>query len=394
MVFMGFYYRILRKNQYNMSVMEKILNFVKKEIVLLIAFVLAVISCFFVHPDAAYIDYIDYRTLSILLCLMITMAGLQRLQLFRQIGEYLVNLMSSVRGVVFILLFLCFFSSMWITNDVALITFVPFSIVTLSLAKRKDLFIPVIVLDTLAANLGSMLTPLGNPQNLFLYSKANISFPDFVKLMLPYSLLSLVLLILSTFAFVKKDSLDAPKNNAYKRTRREKLLIILYCVFFLLSILVVMRFMDYRTGLLLILLFTFINDKKILLKPDYSLLFTFVFLFIFIGNIKRIDALNALLYQMIKDKEVIVSIVLSQFISNVPAAILCSGFTDNYHKLIIGTNLGGLGTLIASMASLISFKQYGFVEGADKKRYLMFFTALNIVFLTILLLFFFIVTEG
>ncbi len=388
MVFMGFYYRILRKKQYNMSVMEKLLNFVKKEIVLLIAFVLAVISCFFVHPDAAYIDYIDYRTLSILLCLMITMAGLQRLQLFRQIGEYLVNLMSSIRGVVFILLFLCFFSSMWITNDVALITFVPFSIVTLSLAKRKDLFIPVIVLDTIAANLGSMLTPLGNPQNLFLYSKANISFLDFVKLMLPYSLLSLVLLILSTFAFVKKASLDAPKNNAYKRTRREKLLIILYCVFFLLSILVVMRFMDYRVGLALILLFTFINDKKILLKPDYSLLFTFVFLFIFIGNIKRIDALNALLYQMIKDKEVIVSIVLSQFISNVPAAILCSGFTDNYHKLIIGTNLGGLGTLIASMASLISFKQYSFVEGADKKRYLLVFTALNVVFLTILLLFY------
>ena len=388
MVFMGFYYRILRKKQYNMSVMEKLLNFVKKEIVLLIAFVLAVISCFFVHPDAAYIDYIDYRTLSILLCLMITMAGLQRLQLFRQIGEYLVNLMSSIRGVVFILLFLCFFSSMWITNDVALITFVPFTIVTLSLAKRKDLFIPVIVLDTLAANLGSMLTPLGNPQNLFLYSKANISFLDFVKLMLPYSLLSLVLLILSTFAFVKKASLDAPKNNAYKRTRREKLLIILYCVFFLLSILVVMRFMDYRVGLAMILLFTFINDKKILLKPDYSLLFTFVFLFIFIGNIKRIDALNALLYQMIKDKEVIVSIVLSQFISNVPAAILCSGFTDNYHKLIIGTNLGGLGTLIASMASLISFKQYSFVEGADKKRYLLVFTALNVVFLTILLLFY------
>ena len=368
--------------------MEKLLNFVKKEIVLLIAFVLAVISCFFVHPDAAYIDYIDYRTLSILLCLMITMAGLQRLQLFRQVGEYLVNLMSSIRGVVFILLFLCFFSSMWITNDVALITFVPFSIVTLSLAKRKDLFIPVIVLDTIAANLGSMLTPLGNPQNLFLYSKANISFLDFVKLMLPYSLLSLVLLILSTFAFVKKASLDAPKNNAYKRTRREKLLIILYCVFFLLSILVVMRFMDYRVGLALILLFTFINDKKILLKPDYSLLFTFVFLFIFIGNIKRIDALNALLYQMIKDKEVIVSIVLSQFISNVPAAILCSGFTDNYHKLIIGTNLGGLGTLIASMASLISFKQYGYVEDADKKRYLLTFTVLNVAFLIVLLLFY------
>ncbi len=371
-----------------MSVMEKVIRFIQNEIVLWVAFVLAFVSCLFVHPDKAYIDYIDYRTLSILLCLMITMAGLQRLSVFRQIGEYLVNQMSSVRSVAFVLIFLCFFSSMWITNDVALITFVPFSIVTLSLAKRKDLFIPVIVLDTIAANLGSMLTPLGNPQNLFLYSKANMSFVSFVKLMLPYSLLSLVLLIIATFFFIKKEALEAPKNNAYKRTMHEKFLIALYLVYFLLSILVVVRFIDYRIGLLLILGFTLINDRRILRKPDYSLLFTFIFLFVFIGNMKRIPALNEMLYQMIANKEVIVSVFLSQFISNVPAAILCSGFTEHMDRLIIGTNLGGLGTLIASMASLISFKQYGFVEGANKKRYLVFFTVLNAVFLLVLLLFY------
>lgn len=368
--------------------MKTVVSLLKKEIVLFVAFVLAVISCFFVHPDKAYINYIDYRTLSILLCLMITMAGLQRLQLFRQVGESLVNLMSTIRGVVFVLLLLCFFSSMWITNDVALITFVPFSIVTLSLAKRKDLLIPVIVLDTIAANLGSMLTPLGNPQNLFLYSKIGISFLAFVKLMLPYSFLSLVLLVITTLLLVKADPLEAPKNNAYKRTKREKYLIALYLIFFLISILIVIHIIDYRIGLAIILGFTLINDRKVLKKPDYSLLFTFVFLFIFIGNMKRIPALSDLLYEMISKKEVYVSILLSQFISNVPAAILCSGFTDNYHKLIIGTNLGGLGTLIASMASLISYKQYGFVEGADKKRYLLVFTALNIVFLAILLLFY------
>jgi Na+/H+ antiporter NhaD/arsenite permease-like protein len=371
-----------------MSVMKTVVSLLKKEIVLFVAFVLAVISCFFVHPDKAYIDYIDYRTLSILLCLMITMAGLQRLQLFRQVGESLVNLMSTIRGVVFVLLLLCFFSSMWITNDVALITFVPFSIVTLSLAKRKDLLIPVIVLDTIAANLGSMLTPLGNPQNLFLYSKIGISFLAFVKLMLPYSFLSLVLLIIATLLLVKADPLEAPKNNAYKRTKREKYLIALYLIFFLISILIVIHIIDYKIGLAIILGFALINDRKVLKKPDYSLLFTFVFLFIFIGNMKRIPALSDLLYEMISKKEVYVSILLSQFISNVPAAILCSGFTNQYSKLIIGTNLGGLGTLIASMASLISYKQYGFVEGADKKRYLVFFTVLNAVFLLVLLLFY------
>ena len=371
-----------------MSVMKTAVSLLKNEIVLFAAFVLAVISCFFVHPDKSYIDYIDYRTLSILLCLMITMAGLQRLQLFRQVGESLVNLMSTIRGVVFVLLLLCFFSSMWITNDVALITFVPFSIVTLSLAKRKDLLIPVIVLDTIAANLGSMLTPLGNPQNLFLYSKIGISFLTFVKLMLPYSFLSLVLLVITTLLLVKADPLEAPKNNAYKRTKREKYLIALYLIFFLISILIVIHIIDYKIGLAIILGFTLINDRKVLKKPDYSLLFTFIFLFIFIGNMKRIPALSDLLYEMISKKEVYVSILLSQFISNVPAAILCSGFTNQYSKLIIGTNLGGLGTLIASMASLISYKQYGFVEGADKKRYLLVFTALNVVFLAILLLFY------
>ena len=371
-----------------MSVMKTVVSLLKKEIVLFVAFVLAVISCFFVHPDKAYIDYIDYRTLSILLCLMITMAGLQRLQLFRQVGEALVNLMSTIRGVVFVLLLLCFFSSMWITNDVALITFVPFSIVTLSLAKRKDLLIPVIVLDTIAANLGSMLTPLGNPQNLFLYSKIGISFLSFGKLMLPYSFLSLVLLVITTLLLVKADPFEAPKNNAYKRTKREKYLIALYLIFFLISILIVIHIIDYKIGLAIILGFTLINDRKVLKKPDYSLLFTFVFLFIFIGNMKRIPALSDLLYEMISKKEVYVSILLSQFISNVPAAILCSGFTNQYSKLIIGTNLGGLGTLIASMASLISYKQYGFVEGADKKRYLVFFTVLNAVFLLVLLLFY------
>ena len=206
--------------------------------------------------------------------------------------------------------------------------------------------------------------------------------------MLPYSFLSLVLLVITTLLLVKADSLEAPKNNAYKRTKREKYLIALYLIFFLISILIVIHIIDYKIGLAIILGFTLINDRKVLKKPDYSLLFTFVFLFIFIGNMKRIPALSDLLYEMISKKEVYVSILLSQFISNVPAAILCSGFTSRYDRLIIGTNLGGLGTLIASMASLISFKQYGYVEGANKKRYLVFFTVLNAVFLLVLLLFY------
>ncbi|MCR4998706.1 MAG: citrate transporter [Lachnospiraceae bacterium] len=365
--------------------MQALKRFINNEIVLCIALVLAVISAFVVPPDAAYIGYIDYRTLGILLMLMITMAGLQRLKVFRQIGEQLVAGMTSVRGMVLVLLGLCFFASMFITNDVALITFVPFTVVTLNLAGRKDLFIRAIVLETIAANLGSMLTPLGNPQNLFLYSKAGLSLTAFLRLMLPYSVVSLIGLILCAIFMTGREPVELQEKNEYDRGRRDKGLIAMYLATFLIAILVVAHVLDYRIGLTVVIATVLILDCRVLRKPDYSLLFTFVFLFIFIGNMKRIPALSDALQTLVGKNEVLVSILLSQVISNVPAAILCSGFTEHLDRLIVGCNLGGLGTLIASMASLISFKQYSFVEGADKKKYICVFTIMNLLFLTVLL---------
>ena len=361
-------------------------NFIKNQIVLCVAALLAVASSFFVHPDFVYFQYIDYRTLAILFILMLTMAGFQKLFIFRQIGEYLVGKMSTIRGIVFVLIFLCFFSAMFITNDVALLTFVPFTVVTLSLSERKDLYIIVIVLETVAANLGSMLTPLGNPQNLYLYSIAGLSLKDFLLLMLPYSLLSAVLLIGFTFVFVKKAPAVLKEKSSFSRGKKEKALLLMYTLCFFISLFVVARILSYYLGLILIVLFVFVFDRNVLKKPDYSLLFTFVFLFIFIGNIKRIPVLSNLLQGLVNHHEVSVSILLSQVISNVPAAILCSGFTDNIKGLIIGTNLGGLGTLIASMASLISFTQYGYTKEADKKRYVLLFTLINLFFLGALIL--------
>ena len=359
----------------------RIKSFLKREVILCVAFVLALVSCFFVKPDIQYFSYIDYRTLSILLVLMLTMAGLQRLLVFRQIGEALVNRMHSIRGVALVLIALCFFSSMLITNDVALITFVPFTVITLTLAKRKDLFIIVIVLETVAANLGSMLTPLGNPQNLYLYSLSGMGLSSFILLMLPYSLVSLLLILLAAMLFVKKDAVEGTGISKYKRTKSDRLKIAMYVALFLLSLAVVARILDFRIGLLIVVAVVLVFDRKIITKPDYSLLLTFVFLFIFIGNIKRIPELSEALRFLVGQNEVAVSVVLSQGISNVPAAILCSGFTDRIDSLIVGTNLGGLGTLIASMASLISFKQYSSVEGADRKKYIGVFTVINVVFL-------------
>lgn len=366
--------------------MRTLKQFVKNEIVLCVAFILATISCFIIVPSKSYLEYIDFRTLSILFSLMITMAGFQKLSVFRQIGEALVNRTKTLRGLVIILVLLSFFSSMFITNDVALLTFVPFSIITLSIANKKDKYIIVIVLETLAANLGSMLTPLGNPQNLYLYSLSNMGLWSFVKLMLPYSLCSLILLLISVEFFIGKEEgkLTKTQANIYQRSKKDKLLIAMYVILFLVSILVVSRVLPYYIGLIIVIITVILFDNRVLRKPDYSLLFTFIFLFIFIGNIKRIPVLSDFLSKIIKVNEVGVSILLSQFISNVPAAILCSGFTKNIVKLIIGTNLGGLGTLIASMASLISFKQYSYIDGADTKRYILVFTVLNIIYLACL----------
>lgn len=374
--------------------MAKIKSFLKRETVLCVAFVLALISCFFVKPDQQYFSYIDYRTISILFSLMVTMAGLQRLLVFRQMGEVMVNRMSSVRGVALVLILLCFFTSMLITNDVALLTFVPFTIITLSLAKRQDLFIIVIVLETVAANLGSMLTPLGNPQNLYLYSLSGMSLSSFILLMLPYTLVSLGLILITTLLFVKKDAVEGTETGEYKRSKIDRFKIAMYILLFLISILVVARVLDYRIGLLIVVVSALIFDIKVFAKPDYSLILTFVFLFIFIGNIKRIPALSSALQNLVTQNEVVVSVVLSQGISNVPAAILCSGFTDRIDSLIIGTNLGGLGTLIASMASLISFKQYSSVEKADKKNYIGVFTVINVMFLILLLVLAMIINKG
>lgn len=362
--------------------MNSIKSFIKKEIVLSVSFLLAALSCIFVKPDILYVDYIDFRTLCILLALMLTMAGFQQQGVFLQIGKNLAGRMHSMRGVSIILIALCFFSSMFITNDVALLTFVPFSIITLSISGQQKLFIDVIVLETVAANLGSMLTPLGNPQNLYLYSLSGMKLAEFIMLMLPYSIAAGILLIIFTVFMVKPEPASIQEAGDFSASKQRNLLIIMYILTFLMSLLVVIRVLPYQAGLLAVLLPVLLFDRGILKMPDYSLLFTFIFLFIFIGNIKRIPFLSELLKELVKLNETGISILLSQFISNVPAAILCSGFTENIPNLIVGTNLGGLGTLIASMASLISFKQYCTTEKPDAKRYLLRFTAVNVIFLT------------
>ena len=349
--------------------MEKIKHFIKNETVLIVSFILAVGSAFIVPPNAEYVDYIDFKTLSLLFCLMAVMAGFGKLGLFDFLAKKLLSGVNSVRQLCFVLCLFCFFSAMVITNDVALITFVPFTVEALRLSGKKDKMILVITLETVAANLGSMLTPIGNPQNLYLFSAYEMSIKDFVLAVLPYAALSLVLVAVSAF-FTGKDKTECLQSENTKFSPGMNGMV--YTVLFALSLLTVFKVVPHDVALCATIASLVIFDRKVFAKVDYSLLLTFVFLFIFIGNLGKINAVNG--------REVVAGVAASQVFSNVPAAILLSGFTDNVKDLLIGVNLGGLGTLIASMASLISFKLI-IKENVKTGRYLLVFTLVNIVFL-------------
>ncbi len=358
--------------------MTKFKDFCKKEAVLIISFILAAASAFVVTPNAGYIGYIDFRTLALLLCLMAVMAGLNGLGVFRLLASKLLGLASTTRSLALWLTMLCFFSSMVITNDVALITFVPFSLVALKLSGQEKLLIPLVTLETVAANLGSMLTPVGNPQNLYLFSAFEMTLGDFFKTLFPYAALSLLLCAVSVL-FIKKESISFSAENSEKINGTR---CAVYAALFLLALLTVFRVIPFEITLVISVAAILIFDRKALAKVDYSLLFTFVFLFIFIGNLKNIQSVSDFLGRIVSGNETLAGIACSQIFSNVPAAILLSGFAADIPALLVGVNLGGLGTLIASMASLISFKLV-IKENVSPGKYILVFTAVNLAFLAL-----------
>jgi len=368
--------------------MKKVMAFAKSEIVLTVAVLLALVSMFVIPPDTAYAGYIDFRTLAVLFCLMAVMAGFQEAGVFQWIAEKMLKKVSNVFGVVYILVLLCFFFSMLITNDVALITFVPFTFIVLKLLGdqlERKLIVPVVVMQTIAANLGSMLTPIGNPQNLYLYGKSGLSFGAFMLLMLPYAAVSFVLLTgYCIFLGRQKQEVQVDFAASTGLKGKEKA-IFRYLALFLVSLLVVVHVIPYPVALAIVIVVLGLFDRKLFTRIDYALLLTFVGFFVFIGNMGRVPVFYEFLARIIEGNEVMTAVVSSQVISNVPAALLLSGFTENVGGLIVGTNLGGLGTLIASMASLISYKLIAKSDKCSKGTYFKSFTLWNVAFLAVLL---------
>lgn len=394
------------------SIFMKLIKLIKQETVLFVACVLAVISVFMVPPDREYLGYIDYRVIVLLFCLMTVMQGFMSTGLFSKMAGLLLSRVKSFRQLMIVLVMLCFVCSMWITNDVALITFVPFTILVLKIAKLENEMIPIIVLQTIAANLGSMATPVGNPQNLYIYSVSNMGIGEFLKEMVPLSLISLLMILAVCFLHknyevnIRADlNIDVNENenkpesgiksgNAGKGALYENIVL---TALFLLSILSVLRIVSWKILLIAVILgCVFISilwkEKFLPLKADFALLLTFAAFFIFIGNMSRVGYVSNLISKIMAGRELIVSFACSQVISNVPAAILLSGFTNNYGKLLAGVNIGGLGTLIASLASLISFKFFAKQSSINKNvgtkgKFILHFTVLNVAMASVLIIF-------
>lgn len=333
--------------------MAKLMDFFKDETVFSISVILAIISCFFVKPNINYFNYINWETITLLFVIMLFVEILKNLSVFEILVRKLLTKIGNTRSLVLVLVFICFLSSIFITNDVSLIIFVPFTILALKKLDRLDLIVITVSLQTIAANVGCMVLPIGAPHNIVMYTVSNISFLSFFLLLLPYIIVSVIFLCAWLF-FIPNDNIVLPKMPKIEIKKSN---------FF----------------------------KRVFIGVDYYLLLTFIALFILIGNLENITFFRELFTRWIIGNEVIWGVVSSQIISNVPAAMLLSGFSTNYEAIIVGINIGGFGTLIASMANLISFKILVREYNEFKSRYLFVFTVLNVILLVILLCVYYII---
>lgn len=350
------------------------IEFLKKECVLVIAVTLAILSSFISIPK---LSYIDFKVLILLFNLMVVVAAFKELKVLDSIAIGLLKKCNTYTSISLALVFITFISSMIVTNDVALITFVPLSIV---IARKANInVLKIVIFQTLAANLGSSFTPMGNPQNLFIYSFYNLSPIDFFKITLPIVVLAVLFLVLLVFKD-KKMNLSLDLEDVKIDNKRD---VYLFGGLFLIILLSVFHVIDYKVTFLITIVMVLILNKKLFSQVDYSLLITFIGFFIFVGNISTMDVVKNFMEGILNSPKstFLASVLSSQVISNVPATMLLSGFTDHFKELLLGVNIGGMGTLIASLASVISYKIYASEFGND--NYMKSFTFYNILGLVI-----------
>ncbi|MEE0884662.1 MAG: SLC13 family permease [Faecalimonas sp.] len=360
--------------------MKAVKLFIKQNTVTCIAFLAAVFTCIIVPPDKEYLDYFDLKTLTCLFCVLAVVCALKNVNFFYMLARKIVQLFRNARMSVLALVYITFIGSMLIANDMALMTFLPLGYLVVKKTGQEKYMAFTFVMQNIAANLGGMLTPFGNPQNLYLYTKFQIPNLEFMKIMAPPFVIAVLLITICCIAFVKPEPLELDD----KQFVVEPVKTVIYLLLFALSIAIVFRGIPYWIGLIVIPAVLIVMDIEALKMVDYGLLFTFVFFFIFSGNMARIEVIRNIFSMLLEKSTLLISVLSCQFISNVPSAILLSQFTDNYAELLLGVNIGGVGTLIASLASLITFREYTTHNPEKTRYYIKVFTIFNMAFLIIL----------
>lgn len=361
----------------------RIYGFFKTHAVMTIAFIAAIVTSFIVPPDKAYLGYFDLKTLACLFSVLAVVCALRNIRFFTILARKIVKCFGSVRMTILALIYITFIGSMLIANDMALLTFLPLGYFVLSSTGMEKYMATTFIMQNIAANLGGMLTPFGNPQNLYLYSRFSIPTLDFMKVMFPPFALAIALITVICLFF---------PNEKMKLCDDEKMTLPLgktaiYLVLFALAIVVVFNVLHYAAGLVIILVSMLFLDRDALRKVDYPLLLTFACFFVFSGNMGRIEAVRTFFSSFLELDTLLFSALSCQVISNVPSAILLSQFTDNWQSLLVGVNIGGAGTLIASLASLITFSEYQLHNPHGARRYIGLFSMFNFGFLAVLYLF-------
>ena len=355
-------------------------SFVKKNVVMVIAMLAAAITCFLVPPDKAYLDYFDVKTLTCLFCVLAVVCALKNINFFYMLAKKLIQVFRNARICILALVYITFIGSMLIANDMALLTFLPLGTYVMTTTGKGKYMAFTFIMQNIAANLGGMLTPFGNPQNLYLYTKFQIPTMEFMGIMAAPFGVAILLITLCCVIFVKLEPFELKEEKLRLPVGRS----VVYLLLFVLAIAIVFRGIPYGIGLVVIPAVLLFMDRKALKMVDYPLLLTFVFFFIFSGNMARIDGVRSVFSYLLEKNTLLVSVLSCQVISNVPSAILLSQFTDNYKQLLLGVNIGGVGTLIASLASLITFREYSKHNKGKTGYYILLFSAFNFAFLIVL----------
>ena len=358
----------------------KFVGFLKKNTVFAIALAAAVITMFIIPPDGEYLGYFDFKTLTCLFCVLAVVCGLKNINFFYILAREVVRRFGNLRMCVLAVVYITFIGSMLIANDMALLTFLPLGYFVLDVTNNRRYTAFTFIMQNIAANLGGMLTPFGNPQNLYLYTKFNIPALEFVSIMaLPFAVS--VAIITLCCLFIRPVKVEIPPDDTPPLPKGKTAIL---SVLFVLAVAIVFRGIPYQLGLVVIPLVLVFIDRKALKLVDYPLLGTFAAFFVFSGNMARIGLVRDFVSGLLEKNTLITSILSCQFISNVPSAILLAQFTENYKELLIGVNIGGVGTLIASLASLITFREFTKNYPARTKQYILMFLAINFSFLLVL----------